>query len=194
MPTNLGVAGGWNLIIKSFLKSPYWIIVNHDVSFQKGFLHEMYYNSLDTSVGIIHGKSGDFDLGSFDLFLIRDWVIESHGLFDENFYPAYCEDCDYIMKLFNNPVKTIKNLEKKYYHGSSIEYYDENGGQNTKKENKLVEEKLNIANTINYEYMNKKWGKDWRNCNPYKTPFNLNTDDLKLTTYNLNFNIIKFLE
>ena len=41
----------------------------------------------DDTVGLVHGNEGDFKIGSFDLFLIKDWVVQSHGLFDEKFIP-----------------------------------------------------------------------------------------------------------
>ena len=49
MPYNLGCAEGWNTIIKSFLFSPYWVIVNDDVSFTPGFLKELHENFKNSS-------------------------------------------------------------------------------------------------------------------------------------------------
>jgi hypothetical protein len=33
MPANMGVSCSWNLMIKSYIMAPYWVIVNDDVSF-----------------------------------------------------------------------------------------------------------------------------------------------------------------
>ena len=30
MPYNIGCAGGWNMIMKSYMNAPYWVIINHD--------------------------------------------------------------------------------------------------------------------------------------------------------------------
>ena len=185
MPYNIGCAAGWNMVIKSYMKQPYWIISNHDVSFSEGFLEEMNEIAQDNTVGLIHGSRGDFILGSFDLFLIKDWVIQSHGLFDENFYPAYCEDADYIMRLHNNPVKTVKEISKKYYHGGSFNYYET--GSNTKKDNPMLTEKLNRINIKNFEYMDKKWGHGWRIVNPFKYPFNIEGLDPRTTSFDLEY-------
>jgi GT2 family glycosyltransferase len=76
MPSNIGVSGAWNLIIKSYMNSPYWIISNHDVAFTVGFLKEMVDAAEDPEIGMVHGKAGDFGLGGYDLFLIRDWVVQ----------------------------------------------------------------------------------------------------------------------
>ena len=103
LPSNLGCGGAWNLIIKSYINSPGWLITSHDVSFTPGFLNELSTNANDESVGLVFGQGGDFGLGSFDLFYIKDWAVEQIGLFDENLYPAYCEDWDYILRLESNP-------------------------------------------------------------------------------------------
>ena len=95
LPQNIGLSAAWNMTIKSFAMEKYWILVNHDVAFTEGFLKEMVEHTKDNEVGMVHGKSGDFDLPSYDLFLIKDWVVKQYGLFDENLYPAYCEDADY---------------------------------------------------------------------------------------------------
>ena len=191
LPRNIGAGGAWNLIIKSFLTSPYWIIVNDDVSFSPGFLQEMYQAALDSEVGMVHGYSGDFGDGAWDLFLIKDWVIQSHGLFDENLYPAYCEDADYIMRLTNRPVKKIASLTRPYFHGDGLasEYYTH--GSQTKKSNPELYEKLNQINIVNFEYMTEKWGQGWRMTSPWKKPFQIMP--MTFTTYDLSFVRKKYL-
>jgi hypothetical protein len=84
MPSNLGCSGAWNLIIKSFLKSPYWVISNHDVMYEPGFLREMNEKAQKEEVGVVHGKNG-----GWDIFLLKDWMVQKYGLFDENLYPGY---------------------------------------------------------------------------------------------------------
>lgn len=186
LPANIGISGAWNLIIKCYMMAPYWIIVNDDVAFSPGFLKEMKDAAENNpDVGIVHGHSGDFNIGSWDLFLIKDFVVSSHGLFDENLYPAYCEDSDYIMRLINNPVKRIMSLDKTYYHGigDKTEYY-EHGGQ-TRKFNQELDSKLAFSNDTNFEYMNKKWSPGWRTCSPSKLPFG--GYPISYTSYDLNF-------
>lgn len=186
MPANIGVAGAWNLIIKCYMNCPYWIISNDDIAFFPGFLNEMVSAAdEDSNIGIIHGHKGDFDLGSWDLFLIKDFVIQQYGLFDENLYPAYTEDSDYIMRTLNK-LKTIKGLKSNYFHGygTKEDYYKE--GSQTKKNDPTLEEKLNFCNEKNIEYLYEKWGKDWRICCPYQTPFNKNYP-MGYTNYDLNF-------
>ena len=188
MPSNVGCSGAWNLIIKCYMMSPYWIIVNDDVSFGLGFLEEMVdtVNS-DEEIGIIHGHSGEFNLGSWDLFLLRDHVVKNYGLFDENLYPAYCEDIDYLMRFINRDVKRVVSLSKPYYHGyGDNNDYNKHGSQ-TRKSSKLMNDAMEHAHDMNFEYMDKKWGHNWRECGPFKDPFNMQDIPISMTTYDLDF-------
>lgn len=186
LPTNLGVSGAWNLIIKCYMMAPYWIISNDDVAFDSGFLKEMSETAENNpDVGMIHGHDGDFNVGSWDLFLIKDFVIRKYGLFDENLYPAYCEDADYIMRFIHDPIQKITSLKSNYYHGlgDKTQYYEH--GSQTKKSIPELEHKLNLCNETNFEYLNKKWGTGWRNCDPTALPFN--NYPISYTSYDLDF-------
>ena len=178
MPYNLGCAEGWNMIIKSFMFSPYWIISNDDVSFGPGVLKNMNLAAQNPEVGLVHKnpvllpKLEKF--GTFELFLIKDWVIQKYGLFDSNFYPAYYEDTDYLMRLINQPIKIINTIDGIIYHGDTTDYNV--SGANTIKTNDKVKTRLLIAKYKNFDYFIKKW-----NCYPesindineiYKFPFN----------------------
>ena len=186
LPANIGLAGAWNLTIKCYMKSPYWIFVNHDISFSLGLLKEMAEAAeKNADVGIIFGHGGDFGDGSYDIFLIKDWVIQSHGLFDENFYPAYCEDMDYIMRLKGRPVKAIKQVGKPYFHGLGTNYYET--GESTRKSDPSLEDKLMNARVLNIEYLTKKWGDGWRMSTPYLDPFNNANVPLTFVHYDLEF-------
>ncbi len=188
MPSNIGVAGAWNLIIKCFMNAPYWIIVNDDVSFGPGLLKEMHNAcEADPEIGIIHAYEGDFNMGSWDLFLIRDHTIQNYGLFDENLYPAYTEDSDYIMRFIIKPVKNIVSLPYGYKHGlgEKDQYYTE--GRQTSKTSPELKEKLDKSNNMNIDYLSEKWGEGWRMGCPYKNPYNQENNSLSHTTYDLSF-------
>jgi len=191
LPANLGCPGAWNLIIKCFVNSPNWILMNHDVSFSPGFLEEMVKLSEDEEIGMVHGGAGDFGNGSWDVVLIKDWVIQSHGLFDENLYPAYGEDVDYIMRLKHHPIKRITSVGKVYYHGMGTNYYET--GEQTKKGEPGLTEKLNEINLINFEYLTEKWGPQWRQTWPYVYPFNNETFPISYTSFDLKYVRRKYL-
>lgn len=186
MPSNTGVSTSWNLIIKWFMNSPYWIITNDDVAFGEGILQEFYTNvEAYPTVGLIHGHPGEFDTGSWDLFLIRDFIIQKFGLFDENLYPAYGEDLDYLLRFVHNPIQKIMKLNSKYYHGhGTTDEYHEHGSQTAKSEPDMIP-KLNFANETNFNYMFEKWGPYWRTQWPYengafdKYPVNYTRFDLE---------------
>lgn len=172
------------------MNSPYWIIVSDDVSFGPGILEEMASEANnDPTLGLIHGHSGDFGVGSWDLFLIRDIIIQTFGLFDENLYPAYCEDADYIMRFMHKPIKKLMSLNNKYYHGLQVveggSYYDH--GSQTQKTDPSLKEKLKNVNAMNIEYLTRKWGPDWRTCAPTPIPFEHEEKLISQTTYDLNF-------
>lgn len=190
MPANIGCGGAWNLIIKCYMLSPYWIITNDDVAFCPGLLEEMAtLIEAYPDLGMIHPNKGDFGIGAWDLFMIRDTIVQEFGLFDENTYPAYNEDADYIMRMVHRPIVKVIGTEHDYYHGHSLShnYYDGDGGSQTKKSDPTITEKLDAINTINIDYMTEKWGPDWRVCSPTLHPYNKEDIPIDYSTYNLEF-------
>ena len=197
LPGNLGVSGAWNLIIKCYVMAPYWIICNDDVSFCPGFLEEMMNTAdSDPMIGMVHGNKGDYGVGSWDLFLIKESIVRQFGLFDENLYPAYCEDADMIMRFIHRPIKKVIELESQYYHGfgKKDEYYTH--GSQTKKTEPELAEKLERSNMLNIDYLTEKWGANWRVQGPTYLPWegdsmetNPNGDARRVssTTFDLDF-------
>jgi len=190
LPANIGVAGAWNLIIKSYMMEPYWVIANDDVAFGPGLLAEIHANmEHDPTLGMIHPNAGDFNIGAFDLFVIRDIIVELFGLFDENTYPAYCEDADYIMRFQHRPIKRLLGTEAGYFHGHAPagDYYNEEGGSQTKKSSNDLRMHFDTVNEMNFNYLNEKWGKDWRVCNPLFHPYDKEDVPISYTEYDLKF-------
>jgi beta-1,4-mannosyl-glycoprotein beta-1,4-N-acetylglucosaminyltransferase len=191
LPHNLGVSGSWNLIIKSYLMSPYWIICNNDLAFTPGFLKEMVEKSMNEDVEIVCPPSINYDyvqngLGSFECFLLKDVVVQKCGLFDENLYPAYCEDCDYLVKIKANNVK-LEFVYSPYYHGETQSY--ETGSQTLKTESSEITQKIHDAHMKNIQYIHDTWGNDWENWENYSNKI----IDIKTQSYNINFNRQKYL-
>lgn len=188
MPANIGCAGAWNLVIKCYMNSPYWIIANDDVAFGPGLLKEMAeIVEQDPVVGMVHPYLGDFDLGAWDLFLIRDIIIRDFGLFDENTYPAYCEDADYLMRMVHRPIKKVLGCKNSYLHGpgDQSEYY-KNGSQTKKAEHGLAE-KLDRVNDLNIDYLTEKWGPEWRTVQPTRDPFGSKPSPITVTNWDIDF-------
>ncbi len=187
LPSNIGCSGAWNLIIKLFMNSPYWIIVNHDVEFTEGFLDKMVSLASDPIYGMVHGHGGPTHfMGGYSLFLLRDWVVRDFGLFDENFYPGYAEDTDYEMRFINHPIKRHLTVGIPYKHGGTFEYGV--SGSQTWRQDMSLKNKIDHGRYINEEeYMTKKWGPNWRDCQPWKHPFNIQGNPISATSYSLDF-------
>jgi hypothetical protein len=191
LPANIGCPGAWNMIIKCYMNAPYWIMSSHDVSFAPGFLEAMVQKSQDPEVGVVNSTSGEWGVGAWDLFLIKDWVVQKYGLFDENLYPGYNEDIDYWFRIKNDPMKRADMDDHVHYHGETPDYYAT--GRQTAKGEPEISEKLEQVNLTNFEYMEKKWGPYWRTSCPFSTPFNILNVPLSMTTYDLEFVRKKYL-
>lgn len=169
LPSNIGVSAAWNLIIKSYVMEPYWIICNNDVSFTPGFLEEMVTKSKNVEVGVVHPPSinrdmASYGIGSFECFLLKSGVVEQCGLFDENLYPAYCEDCDYILKMKKNKIKS-SFVNSDYYHGDMLDkdYYQQGwgGSRTSNEEGDVLKKKIFDFHMLNKQYLKDVWGDDW---------------------------------
>jgi GT2 family glycosyltransferase len=92
MPANLGVAGSWNLGIKSFPYAHRWFIVSNDVVFRPGALEKLATARRDEITLTA-------DAPNWQAFALGNEAVTDLGLFDEcGFYPAYFEDNDYMRR------------------------------------------------------------------------------------------------
>jgi GT2 family glycosyltransferase len=92
MPANLGVAGSWNLGIKSFPYAQRWFIVSNDVVFAPGALAKLAEANRDEIT--LTGSAPHWQA-----FVLGDGAVSDLGLFDEcGFFPAYFEDNDYMRR------------------------------------------------------------------------------------------------
>jgi GT2 family glycosyltransferase len=112
MPANLGVAGSWNLGIKSFPYAQRWFIVSNDVVFQPGALDKLSQARRDEIT--LTGAAPHWQA-----FALGDEAVLDLGLFDEcGFYPAYFEDNDYMRRAEFAGVN-IRKLEIDLDHDNS---------------------------------------------------------------------------
>ena len=112
MPANLGVAGSWNLGIKSFPYAHRWFIVSNDVVFQPGALEKLSQARRDEITLTA-------DAPHWQAFALGDEAVTDLGLFDEcGFYPAYFEDNDYMRRAKFAGVN-IRKLEIDLHHDNS---------------------------------------------------------------------------
>jgi hypothetical protein len=189
LPGNIGCAGAWNLIIKSSIMSPYWIIANHDVEFTFGLLEEMNIFAQNPQSKLVLQKDNN---QYWTCFLIKDIAIQEYGLFDEIFYPAYGEDIDYQMRFFNNDDESsIFFCTIPIKHGSGFDY--KYNGSQTIRDNLFSEfaQRIFNATDLNNVYLNLKWGPESSNHvyneTTFPCPFNDPKYSLNMNSYDLFF-------
>jgi len=95
---NLGVAGAWNVLCeKAFGKYNYALILNDDIYLKS---NEFELNSI---VDYMSNNNVDFfsceKQFDWSAFLISKRCYQTVGIFDDNFVPAYLEDCDYMHRM-----------------------------------------------------------------------------------------------
>jgi len=94
MPSNFGVAGSWNLIIKSTPFAPWWLIVNCDVVFAPDAASKVV-DRMDGWSGILVRPRPFAPWGAFAM---SEATVAEFGLFDEYYHPIYYEDTDYMQR------------------------------------------------------------------------------------------------
>jgi hypothetical protein len=94
--TNQGVAASWNTILTSFPEAPFALLANNDLVFAPGVLAAVV-ERIDPArpqfMPLLPAPQ------EFSAFAITPAAWDRVGLFDANFYPAYCEDLDYAERL-----------------------------------------------------------------------------------------------
>lgn len=98
MPSNIGVAASWNMAIKCFPHAPYWLIGSNDNQWISGSMAKMEKESNPNSLV--------FSSVGWNTFSIGSELVKAIGLFDENYYPAYHEDTDYIERIRLHDMKS----------------------------------------------------------------------------------------
>jgi len=92
LPSNLGVAGSWNIGVKLFPHADRWMFVSDDVVFEPGGLEHLFD---DSSAGHVVLSSA---WPHWETFVVGENVVRHIGLFDEGIYPANFEDDDYLRR------------------------------------------------------------------------------------------------
>jgi GT2 family glycosyltransferase len=139
---NLGVAASWNFGMRE-TPGP-WIIANSDIYLCDGGVIATMLTDLDR-----------FDLVlacGMALFGIGASAVEKAGTFDENFWPAYNEDLDYVTRL------TLC--------GGAIHEFAasvDHDGSATMRSDPRVQKVIALTHGMNDGYFRRKWGGKHRN-------------------------------
>jgi len=113
MPSNLGVAGSWNLGVKAFPHAPYWAYVSDDAYFQPGTLERMAQTGPDDMLMSTQAPH-------WHAFTIGENVIRSVGLWCEGYHPAYFEDTDFTLRSQRAGVVQRNVLEVGHNNSSTL--------------------------------------------------------------------------
>ena len=157
---NLGVAASWNLGAELFPDEKAWLICNDDIWFPPGILRQF------CEFGDARCESREAlrlnDSSPYYCFIHTRKNIEDFGTFDENFWPAYYEDCDYNVRIRRSG-GTMRNCfpgQNQVNHGKP-----RCGGMD-------YNAMLQGAGLFNRRYWTQKWGSDDRELGEFVTPFN----------------------
>lgn len=163
---NAGVAGAWNEIIKLF-PAPWWMLVNDDIAFTPGDLRKMA-ECVDREIAdlaqmpaLVYGHAASW-------FAITPFGVSRAGLFDENIYPAYLEDCDWHYRALLAGVRLIQVPDVHAIHGCEPQGQT---GSCTILSDPVLREKNHRTHGGNFDYYRAKWG-GINGREKFKTPFN----------------------
>jgi GT2 family glycosyltransferase len=150
---NLGVAASWNLGIKASVTAPWWLLVNHDITFGEGDLE-----ALEATVE--PRASACYKMSSLAAFAITPPAIAAAGWADENIHPAYDEDLDWERRMYLAGVVFPETRFTGTHVGSATIGHDQTlRHQNSK------------THPANDRYYERKWGGTKQGGEKHETPF-----------------------
>jgi hypothetical protein len=151
LPSNLGLAGSWNLTIKLYPHEKYWMFSSADTHLLPGSL-EKFYEVSDVS-NIVTSTEG------WSCFSIGENVIRRVGLFDEKFYPYTKEDIDYRERFFRVAKKDYPIVLK--YIGGEVKVTAPVGQSQTTLSDEKLYKKHNETSVKNTNYYLLKESQDF---------------------------------
>ena len=158
MPANLGVAGSWNLGIKSFPYAERWFIASNDIEFAKGSLEVLSKARRDEIT-----LADKFP--HWQAFALGDEAVSDIGLFDESLFPAYFEDNDYMRRAEFVGVNIRRAfIEMKHENSSTIKAGYEHKNAKTYASN----EKNYQSKIRNEDYSAGNWSLEVRRANGWE--------------------------
>ena len=123
---NMGVGPAWNLIIRANIQAPYWLITCNDIVFSPGCLARLA-EDMDAHAGIPHLSRIIMDNerhwgNHFGAFAINAEAIDSVGWFDENIYPIYYEDTDWLWRASKVDGFTLTDIDSNTHHDGNASW------------------------------------------------------------------------
>lgn len=155
---NLGCGPSWNHIA---LNTPGpWFFSGNDMKFLPGSL-ALLDKAIDENpdAGVIMAYH-------YSAFLLTQKGFETLGLFDENFYPAYFEDCDHYRRMMLAGMKDVRVPGFECVHGEAPYW----GSSTIKSDPELNKKNEKTFGNLHRYYVNKWGGEPGKET--YTKPFN----------------------
>jgi len=102
-PHAMGVSTSWNTIIKATPFASHWILLNDDIEFPPGSLAILAEQAQANTDKVVIPS-----VARFSAFSIGEGVIAKLGLFDEQFFPMYYEDTDYLHRCWHTKTEILE--------------------------------------------------------------------------------------
>jgi GT2 family glycosyltransferase len=170
--TNRGLSRTWNdgLLTAYAEAADVVIVANDDLRFGPGDLDQLAEAAADQRDRYIvscagpHGRYGRrMPSHGFSCFAINPIALEVIGCFDENFFPAYCEDQDYSRRAQLAGLHEANCPDTEVFHaGSTAIFSDE-----------AVRVRNAYSHALNMQYYRRKWGghgDDEQYAHPFANP------------------------
>ena len=162
MPANLGVAGSWNLGIKSFPHDSRWFFASNDMWFGPSALETLSEARRD-EITLVR------DFPYWHTFCVGDEALGKVGLFDEALFPAYFEDNDYLRRAQHFNV-TVRSLDIVTGHDNSSTI-NSDANLRAKNDETFSRNSSYYANKVAREdYGPGGWSLERRRANAWDTP------------------------
>jgi len=149
----------WNYFMKNI--EGIKILANDDIWFHPYTLSKIVEDVTTRSEDWFSLQKPDGTMLGFSCVIIKDSTYKEVGEFDETFYPAYYEDCDYLYRM--------NLLNKKEHH--IICDFEHKHSATFKSFNQEEQNRHHTTFTKNQNYYKAKWG-DLSPNERYRTPFN----------------------
>lgn len=174
-PENIGIARSWNIGARKAVeeKLDYVVLMSATIIFDKG---------MTDLVAHMEANANPYGLEtqhSWHLVCFKPAIFKRIGYFDENLYPAYYEDSDYIRRMelagIHNPMSKTQRLPKvevaagfqgnahalkkgglKVNMGAMTQYFIDKWGKDNSFESQVMRDKL-----FKYPFNNPKNGLDY---------------------------------
>lgn len=158
---NRGLSRSWNDgIINAFDDAcEICVLANDDCFFEKEAFASLLDAYKESEGDIFYVMSKELDAlvhSGFALTILTPRLVEKIGYFDENFFPAYYEDIDYVIRIRLSGLREVTFSDVVIYHV-----------RNGSTKNDKFREMIDYSKLVNREYIIRKWGNGSERGEPY---------------------------